>query len=192
MGIKLAKGGAEDRGYIIGKNTHVTFRELQILLLVARGLEHQEIAERFGIRINTVRNHVYNLMVKLGANNRTQAIIRAIENGMFQVTRDKGLVGWSPDDFFWCWKCARVFTVDETVRSEPEKIEVNHVWIETPLDDLCPYCNNNFDKDCDWEWLLRYNPDLPKIPDRNTVYPNLDYVPYAEEVMKDYYERKED
>ncbi|MFZ7134317.1 MAG: response regulator transcription factor, partial [Eubacteriales bacterium] len=132
MGIKLIRGNGEDGGYVLQNNIRISLRELQILLFLARGQEQKEIAEHFGISINTVRNHIYNAMVKLGAINKPQAVIKAIENGMFIVSDNKDLVGWSPKDFLWCWKCGKVFTFDEIAQRKNEPVEINHVWIDVP------------------------------------------------------------
>lgn len=47
-------------------STPLTDRELEIALLVHRGLTNQDIANRTGIRPNTVRDHVSRIMAKLG------------------------------------------------------------------------------------------------------------------------------
>lgn len=57
-------------------------RELQVLALVAEGLSNEEIAEQLVISPYTVKNHVSACISKLGANNRTQAVKIAIDNGL--------------------------------------------------------------------------------------------------------------
>lgn len=176
MGIILIEGNAEDKGYILASNVRISFRELQMLLLLARGQEQEDIAKIFDLSINTVRNHIYNIMKKLGAKNRSQAIIKAIENGMFKVTTNKDLVGWLPEDYAWCWNCGKVFTINEMAQKYNEPIEINHVIVEVPPDNICPYCNADFDDACLWDNLVKYNTDLPKFPDKNKEYSNLDFI----------------
>ena len=57
-------------------------RENEILRLVAQGLTNQAIADRLVISLTTVKTHVGNIFLKLGVNNRTQAIARAETLGL--------------------------------------------------------------------------------------------------------------
>lgn len=57
-------------------------REMEVLVLLAEGLSNQEIAERLTIARGTAKNHVSNILSKLGARDRTQAILRAQEIGL--------------------------------------------------------------------------------------------------------------
>jgi DNA-binding NarL/FixJ family response regulator len=57
-------------------------REREVLGLVAEGLMDKQIASRFGISENTVKNHLKNIRQKLGALNRVQACLIALEQGM--------------------------------------------------------------------------------------------------------------
>jgi PAS domain S-box-containing protein len=52
-------------------------RELEVLRLVATGLETRAIAERLRLSPATVRNHVQNVLAKLGAHNRPEAVAHA-------------------------------------------------------------------------------------------------------------------
>ena len=60
----------------------LTERELDILILVARGLSNQEIAEELVISERTVRTHVSNILSKLHLANRTQAALYALKEGL--------------------------------------------------------------------------------------------------------------
>jgi DNA-binding NarL/FixJ family response regulator len=63
-------------------------RELEILQLVARGLKNREIAEKLFISEFTVRNHVINLLDKLGTRDRTEATAVAIKQGLVRLDED--------------------------------------------------------------------------------------------------------
>jgi DNA-binding NarL/FixJ family response regulator len=57
-------------------------RERQVLVLLAEGLSNEEIAAELGIAENTVRNHVRNILEKLGLKNRVQAAVYAVRQGL--------------------------------------------------------------------------------------------------------------
>lgn len=62
----------------------LTDRENEVLELIAKGLNNQEIAQGLTISQKTVRNHVSNIFNKLQVADRAQAIIRARDAGMGQ------------------------------------------------------------------------------------------------------------
>ena len=57
-------------------------RELEILRLLARGLENAEIAAELHISPRTAKNHLSNVLAKLGMSNRVQAAIYAVRHGL--------------------------------------------------------------------------------------------------------------
>lgn len=60
----------------------LTPRELEVLNLVALGQTNREIARSFVISVGTVKNHVEHIIAKLGASDRTQAVVRALKLGL--------------------------------------------------------------------------------------------------------------
>ena len=60
----------------------LTDREREVLDLVARGFDNLSIARRMVLSPKTVRNHVSNILTKLGDPDRSAAIIRAREGGL--------------------------------------------------------------------------------------------------------------
>lgn len=65
----------------------LTEREVEVLILVARGLPNQDIANSLYISERTVRTHVSNMLSKLHLANRTQAALYALKEGL--VTLDQ-------------------------------------------------------------------------------------------------------
>jgi DNA-binding NarL/FixJ family response regulator len=53
-----------------------------VLRLVAMGLSNQEIADSLEISIETVKEHVQNMLRKLGLGDRTQAAVWALRHGL--------------------------------------------------------------------------------------------------------------
>jgi len=60
-------------------------RELEVLTFVAMGKSNKEIAEQLFISDKTARNHVANCLVKLSANDRTEAATTAIKRGIIRL-----------------------------------------------------------------------------------------------------------
>ena len=64
-----------------GPRVEFTPRETEVLRLMTDGLRNKEIASRLGISEATARTHVDNIVGKLGASGRTEAIILAAQRG---------------------------------------------------------------------------------------------------------------
>jgi len=60
----------------------LTEREREILTLVARGASNRQIAENLYLTEGTVKNHMSNILSKLGVRDRTQAALKAKELGL--------------------------------------------------------------------------------------------------------------
>ena len=60
----------------------LTKREHEILILVAQGKANKEIARELHISVKTVEYHITNILGKLGAASRTEAVVKALEQGL--------------------------------------------------------------------------------------------------------------
>lgn len=68
-----------DEGYA---GEALTEREVEIIRLMTGGYSNREIADALCISEGTVKNHVSNILSKLGVRDRTRAVLKAIENGL--------------------------------------------------------------------------------------------------------------
>lgn len=76
----------------------LTNRESEILHLVARGLTNKQIGYLLGISEQTVKNHLTALMRKIGAGDRTQAVVYALKHGWIRLPEgEESLEGSSPN-----------------------------------------------------------------------------------------------
>lgn len=64
-------------------STTLTFREIQVLDLIASGASNQQISDQLGVSLYTIKSHVRNLISKLGAKNRREAA---------QIAHDLGIL----------------------------------------------------------------------------------------------------
>jgi DNA-binding NarL/FixJ family response regulator len=62
----------------------LTERETEVLRLIAQGRTNAEIAAELFLGVETVKTHVRNVLAKLGARDRVQAVIRAYESGFIR------------------------------------------------------------------------------------------------------------
>jgi DNA-binding NarL/FixJ family response regulator len=65
-----------------GPTGKLTQREVDVLCLLAEGLQHEEIGRRLGISSETVRTHLRKACDRLGAATRTQAVATALRLGL--------------------------------------------------------------------------------------------------------------
>ncbi|HIT50294.1 MAG TPA: response regulator transcription factor [Candidatus Pelethenecus faecipullorum] len=67
-------------------NQHfLTSRELEIFKLLIANETTKSIGEKLSISDKTVRNHISNVIGKLGVSSRTQAIIMLVKSGMIEI-----------------------------------------------------------------------------------------------------------
>ncbi|HSQ26246.1 MAG TPA: response regulator transcription factor [Anaerolineales bacterium] len=64
-------------------------REIEILKLVAQGMTNEEIGDQLSISSRTVGVHVTHILEKLNLNNRTQAALFALRNGLVSLFSDE-------------------------------------------------------------------------------------------------------
>jgi NarL family two-component system response regulator LiaR len=77
-----------ERGPVAARDTtmldHLTGREHDVLILIARGRSNKRIAFELGISEKTVKTHVGHLLAKLGVTDRTQAAVLAVQHGLVE------------------------------------------------------------------------------------------------------------
>ncbi|GCE04874.1 helix-turn-helix transcriptional regulator [Dictyobacter aurantiacus] len=79
-GRLLSRFGRQGRGGAPYET--LTARELEVLRLLARGLRNKEIAARLFVSERTVNFHLANIYQKLGVSGRTEALSKALEQGL--------------------------------------------------------------------------------------------------------------
>jgi DNA-binding NarL/FixJ family response regulator len=66
----------------LGPAEELTDRERQVVRLMAGGYSNKEIAHALGTAEGTIKNHVSSILIKLGARDRTRAVLKALESGL--------------------------------------------------------------------------------------------------------------
>jgi DNA-binding NarL/FixJ family response regulator len=74
-------GGGNPAARVAMDRAQLTEREAEVLRLMTRGLSNAEIAGQLVVGTETVKSHVSAVLAKLGARDRTQAVIAAYESG---------------------------------------------------------------------------------------------------------------
>jgi two-component system NarL family response regulator len=64
----------------------LTEREMEVLRLVARGLNNRDIAKQLFISENTVKNHIRNILEKLQLHSRMEAVVYAVREKLLEIT----------------------------------------------------------------------------------------------------------
>jgi DNA-binding NarL/FixJ family response regulator len=65
----------------------LTAREVEVLILLARGMSNKQIAERLVITPKTAGNHVEHIYAKIDASNRAAAAMFAVQHGLLPEER---------------------------------------------------------------------------------------------------------
>jgi DNA-binding NarL/FixJ family response regulator len=63
----------------------LTDREMEVLTLVAQGLNNRDIAKKLFISENTVKNHVRNILEKLHLHSRMEAVVYAVREKLLEI-----------------------------------------------------------------------------------------------------------
>jgi DNA-binding NarL/FixJ family response regulator len=74
---------ALDPAFAPGPAEALTAQEMRVLRLMARGFSNSEIASALGTAVGTVKNQTSSILGKLGVRDRTRAVLRALELGLF-------------------------------------------------------------------------------------------------------------
>lgn len=67
------------------KDEDLTERELSVLRAISKGCSNKIIGAELGISEHTIKNHVQNILAKLGANDRTHAVTIALQRGFIEM-----------------------------------------------------------------------------------------------------------
>lgn len=78
-GVEVEVQAPFERDENVIKKLGISKREFEVLELIAEGLSNQDIADRLFVSTSTVKTHVSNVLAKLDAGRRTEAIARAKE-----------------------------------------------------------------------------------------------------------------
>ena len=80
--LEATRKRARDTSKWASVDVPLTQREIQVLQHIAMGLSNREIGRSLGISVETVKEHVQNTLRKLDANDRTQAAVWAVREGL--------------------------------------------------------------------------------------------------------------
>ena len=76
-----------------------TEREFEVLRLVMEGCSNIDVAEQLFVSAQTVKSHVANCLSKLGARDRTHAVVMALRTGQISLAHPLGRLGMHPAAF---------------------------------------------------------------------------------------------
>lgn len=151
---------------------------METLALFGNGLEIEEAAKKMGIKPQTIKNHLFNVMKKLQAKNRTHALVMAIQYKMLEIlpteyARELAFGPQSRCKYLWCLHCERTYDYGKYRLEKWEPFVVDHVRYEEEFQ-MCPYedCNGTVVLDgWDWNYIRESHPEYPEIPEHGKVYP---------------------
>jgi DNA-binding NarL/FixJ family response regulator len=79
---------SDDVQRILAARSHhaqLTTREVEVLELIAQGMRNREVGKVLGITEETIKVHVRNIMDKLDAQDRTEAVTKALRRGIIHL-----------------------------------------------------------------------------------------------------------
>jgi DNA-binding NarL/FixJ family response regulator len=82
----LARRDAEEEPAKHAPAPKLTDREMEVLRLVARGMNNRDIAKELYISENTVKNHVRNILEKLQIHSRMEAVMIAVREKLIEIS----------------------------------------------------------------------------------------------------------
>lgn len=80
--VRAVRDSPQPEDGLVGPPPSLTARETEVLRLVASGYANREIAAAMHLAEGTVKNHVSNVLLKLGVRDRTRAVLRALHLGL--------------------------------------------------------------------------------------------------------------
>lgn len=83
--LQLLEKQSTEKGQL---NNGLTAREMEMLVLVAKGMLAKEIARTLAISEKTVRNHISSIYRKLDIYDRSQVVIYAMRNGLIDINEE--------------------------------------------------------------------------------------------------------
>jgi DNA-binding NarL/FixJ family response regulator len=73
------------RDVVVGRKPKLTGREIEVIQLIADGQTSREIGDKLFISENTVKNHVRNILDKLGLHSRNEAVMYALREELITI-----------------------------------------------------------------------------------------------------------
>lgn len=86
--IRLATHSREEERRLQESMERLTKREIQVLRALAVGKSNKEIADDLHMSVDTERTHMVNILSKLGAHSRLQALVFATRHGIVEIQRE--------------------------------------------------------------------------------------------------------
>lgn len=174
MVINIRQGTAEDGSFILKNNIPITNRELETLALIGIGFSNSEAARKMSVTVNTVRSHIWNIMKKMGATSRANAIVLAVQNGFIDIRPKKSLDAHVPgfDKYVLCIFCGKVSLEADYKDETTEQVVINHIEYEIPVLPGCPTegCSGNINETIDWDYMRQYHLEYPEVPNPGVEY----------------------
>lgn len=68
----------------MGSTVKLTRRQMEVILLVARDMSDREVASNLGLSVSTVKNHMNQIITRLGVRSRTGAVASLMRLGVIR------------------------------------------------------------------------------------------------------------